>query len=228
MDRTIVAMGGGGFLTEPENPLLDDYILGLSGTATPRVCFIPTATGDAESVIERFYAAFPGDRADASHLALVQREIADVRAHLLAQDVIYVAGGNTVLMLAAWRAFGVDAALRDAWAAGVVLCGPSAGGLCWFEGGTTDSYGTLAGLSDGLGLLAGTFCPHYDGEAERRPLYRRLVAGGFPAGYAADDGAALHFTGTELREVVTSLPAARAYRVEAQTETPLEVRYLGA
>jgi dipeptidase E len=230
-DRHIVAMGGGGFLMEPAS-LLDDYVLALADRPDPRVCYLGTAAGDAAPDIVAFYRAFPLGRADASHLSLFQRDARDPRAHLLAQDVIYVGGGNTVNMLAIWRAHGVDAALREAWDAGVVLCGMSAGALCWFEAGVTDSYGPLQALHDGLGLLPGSHCPHYDGEAERRPTYRRAVADGLPAGIAADDCCALHFAGTELVEIVASRPDARAYRVElgpdGVRETPVAARFLGA
>jgi dipeptidase E len=230
-ERHIVAMGGGGFLMEP-SPLLDDYALALAGTAEPAVCFLATASGDAAADIEAFHRAFPPGRARATHLSLFRRDERDPREHLLHQDVIYVAGGNTVNLLAVWRAHGIDAALREAWDAGVVLCGMSAGALCWFEAGVTDSYGRLRALHDGLGLLPGSHCPHYDGEAERRPTYRRAVAEGLPAGIAADDGCALHFAGTELVESVSSRPGARAYRVEPEAEgvveTPISARYLGA
>jgi peptidase E len=135
-------------------------------------------------------------------------------------------------MLAIWRLHGVDAILREAWEGGVVMAGLSAGSLCWFEAGSTDSFGPgLAPIEDGLGLLPGSHCPHYDGEALRRPSYQRLVAEGLSAGVAADDGAALHYVGTGLAEVVTSRPGAGAYRVERVdgqvVETKLPSRYLG-
>jgi peptidase E len=230
-ERQIVAMGGGGFSMEPDNPLLDDYVLGLSGKSRPRICFLPTASGDDPTYLVSFYTAFAG-KADASHLPLFARRGEDVMTFLLGQDVIYVGGGNTENMLAIWRIHGVDRALRTAWEAGVVLAGLSAGSLCWFETGTTDSFGTtLERLSDGLGFLPGSHCPHYDGETTRRAAYHALVADGLPGGYAVDDSAALHFVGTDLREVVSSRPEASAYRVErvdgAVVETRLPTRYLG-
>jgi peptidase E len=230
--RTIIAMGGGGFSMEPDNPLLDDFILSQANAARPRVCFLPTASGDADGYIVGFYTAF-ANRAEASHLRLFYRTREDIEALLLGQDIIYVGGGNTENMLAIWRTHGLDRTLRAAWEAGVVLAGLSAGSICWFEAGTTDSFGPdLDVMTDGLGFLAGSHCPHYDGEAQRRPKYQRLVAEGrLPAGYAADDGAALVFDGTELREVVASRPEATAYRVEAvdgvARETRLTARYLG-
>jgi peptidase E len=235
--RRIVAMGGGGFTMEPENPLLDDVVLALArrvrGRERPRVCFLPTASGDAEGYVADFHAAFAG-RSDASHLALFVRTVEDIEGFLLDQDAIYVGGGNTANMLAIWALHGVDRVLRLAWESGVVMAGLSAGALCWFEAGTTDSFGlTLAPLHGGLAFVPGSHCPHYDGEPQRRPLYQRLVGEGrLPAGYAADDGAALVFRDHVLEEVVASRPTARAYRVEAgpdgtAIETALPTRYLG-
>lgn len=211
----IIALGGGGFSMEPDEPRLDDYILSHARRSPARVCFLPTASGDSNDYVVRFYEAFPATRCIATHLPLFRRTHPDLRAHVLAQDVIYVGGGNTANMLAVWRAHGLDAILREAWSSGVVLCGLSAGSLCWYEGGVTDSFGpSLAPIADGLGLLAGSHCPHYDGEAERRPAYHRAVASGaLPAGIAADDGVALRYQGTELVEVVSSRPEARAWRV---------------
>jgi peptidase E len=229
----IVAMGGGGFSMEPENPLLDDFILSLTGVDRPRVCFLPTASGDSDRYVANFYAAF-ARRSEASHLALFDRTVPDIDAFLFEQDVIYVGGGNTENLLAVWRVHGVDRALRAAWRRGVVLAGLSAGSICWFESGTTDSFGPeLSVLTDGLGLLPGSHCPHYDGEEQRRGAYHRLVAEGrLPPGYAADDSAALVFEETSLREVVSARAGAAAYRVVAvdgvAVETPLATRYLGS
>lgn len=235
--RIVVAMGGGGFSMDGDDPSLDDHILALAranrGRERPRICFLGTASGDSDSYIASFYAAF-ARRSEATHLALFKRTVRDIGAFLLDQDVVYVGGGNTADMLAIWRVHGVDDALRAAWSAGVVMTGLSAGSLCWFEGGTTDSFGLeLDALEDGLGLIAGSHSPHYDGEPTRRPTYHRLIAEGrLGDGYAADDGAALVFIGDRLDEVVASRPAARGYRVElgpdgAIRETTLPTRYLG-
>jgi peptidase E len=233
--RTIVAMGGND-ISEPYNPRLDDHILQLArerrGRERPRVCFVPTASGDSEAYVAGFYAAF-ARRSEASHLSLFGRTIVDLEAFVLEQDVVYVGGGNTANMLAVWRVHGLDRILASAWEAGVVLAGTSAGSNCWFEGSTTDSFGPLAALPDGLGFLPGSHSPHYDSEPGRRPTYQRLVAeGALPDGHAADDGAGLVFDGTELAEVVASRVGARAYRVvrglDGQAvETELPVRYLG-
>lgn len=236
-EPTVVAMGGGGFSMEPDNPLLDDHVLylarGARGRDRTRVCFLATASGDSAAYIASFYAAF-ARRAEATHLPLFIRAVDDIEAFLLDQDVVYVGGGKTENMLAIWRVQGVDRALHRAWEAGIVLTGLSAGSLCWFETGTTDSFGAgLAALSSGLGPIQGSHSPHYDGEASRRPHYHRLVAEGvLPAGYAADLGAALVFRDTAIVEAVASRPEARGYRVERgpdgeAVETVLPTRYLG-
>jgi peptidase E len=218
-------MGGGGFMMDAESPL-DGFLLSLSPAARPLVCFVPTPAGDRDAVIAAFFETFA--RRDCEPSCLRLWGTPDGPADLLAdQDVIYVSGGNTANALALWRLHGVDDALRAAWERGAVLGGVSAGANCWFEASVTDSFGPrLAPLRDGVGILPGSFCPHYDGDELRRPTYTALVADGFPPGHAADDGAALHFAGTELVEVVASRPGARAYRVEAGSEAPLEVRRL--
>jgi dipeptidase E len=237
--KTIIALGGGGFAMEPENPLLDRYILSRARRARPRVCFVPTASGDSHGFTLRFYRAFAQHDCIATDLNLfgggnVARHpanSADIPEFLAAQDVIYVGGGNTVNMLALWRAHGIDRELRAAWEAGTVLCGVSAGMICWFAASVTDSFGRLAPLDDGLGLLPYSACPHYDGDAQRRPIYQRLVAAGMIDGYAADDGAALVFEDRALVEVVASRPRAAGYSVVRQgdlaVEARLATRYLG-
>jgi peptidase E len=232
MSTQIVALGGGGFSMEPENPLLDEYILSLARNARPRVCFVGTAGGDYDNYSLRFYEAFARKNCVPTHLPLFRRTIADLRAFLLDQDVIYVGGGNTANMLAVWRVHGVDRILRVALDAGIVLCGVSAGSICWFESGVTDSFGPqLAALRDGLGFIAGSNCPHYDGEAQRRPTYHRLIAEGLSGGYAADDGCALHFENGIIKRIVSSRPAASAYKVERSDgqvhDTILPADFLG-
>ena len=232
----IIAFGGGGFSMEAGNPLLDDHVLALTGVERPRVCFLPTASGDADHYVVRFYRRF-APLSEASHVSLFRRDRegcgidGDVPRHLLGQDLSYVGGGNVVSLLGTWRAHGLDGVLAEAWRRGVVLCGPSAGSLCWFAEALTAFQGAPRRVT-ALGLLPFSNCVHYDGEPERRVEYRRSVAAGMVAGYAADDGAALHFVGRELHEVVTSRPHARAYRVDVAggevVETPLPGRYLGA
>ncbi len=228
MEPTIVAIGGGGCSFEPENQALDAYLLGLTGKTVPKVCFIPTASGDDAAYMLRFYSTFAAYDCKATHLALFHRSVRDIRALLLDQDVIYVGGGNTAAMLAIWRQHGVDAVLREAWQAGVLLCGVSAGANCWFEACSTDSFGLdLDPLNDGLGFLPGSFCPHYDGEERRRPTLREFISTGRMAdGWAADNHVALRFEGTSLVEAVSSKPTARGYRVARTTAGTFEEQEL--
>jgi dipeptidase E len=203
---------------------IQDFILGLARGS--RVCFVGTATGDDSFQIVTAYERLAG-RAEVSHLKFFPWPPTDLRDVALSQDVIYIGGGNTANMLAIWRVHGLDVILREAWESGIVLAGSSAGMICWFEAGVTDSFGPqLEGMRDGLGFLPGSACPHYDGEDLRRPRYRQLVDNGFPAGYAAEDAVALHFSGTELAEAVAIQPEKRAYRVEPGSETPIEPRLL--
>ena len=229
MERRIVACGGS---FPGSHPALDDFLLALAGRERPRVCNVGTATGDASQHIVSFYEVYAG-RAEASHLELFGVPEPGFRERLLEQDLIWVGGGNTASMIAVWRAHGIDEALREAWERGTVLAGSSAGAICWFEAGVTDSFGPDLSPMQCLGFLPGSACPHYDSEERRRPTFQRLVASGeLPPGVAADDGAALHFVGTELHEVVASVPGARGYRVERShggaEETALPPRELGA
>jgi dipeptidase E len=213
-------MGG-----RPDPPLWD-YVLSLARRQPPRICDVPTASAEGAEWIVWFYEQFRG-RGELSHLKFFPWPPEDLRAFVLDQDVLVVPGGNTANMLAIWRLHGFDAIVREAWEEGVLLAGWSAGMICWFEAGVTDSFGPqLEGMRDGLGFLAGSACPHYDGEELRRPSYQRFVAEGFPSGIAADDGVALHYEGTELAEVVTAREDATAYRVEPGSETPLAARRL--
>ena len=220
---------------EPDNPLLDDFLLSLARrrAGRPRVCFVPTASGDAEGYVERFRESFDG-KAETSVLRLFTPHPDDLRSFVLDQDAIYVGGGSTANLLAVWRVHGLDRILAEACGEGVVLAGLSAGMNCWFDASVTDSFGsTLRPLHDGLGLVDGSACPHYDGEELRASTYRRLVADGFPAGHAADDGCGLLFEDGKLVDVVASRPAADGYVVERRPEDgqvlerALGARYLG-
>lgn len=228
----ILAIGGSSVLPTSTDWPLHQFLLDLSGRDRPRICFVGTASGDDAGYRAGFYATF-ARHADASHLALFDIRVDDIAGYLLDQDVIYVGGGNTANMLAIWRLHGVDKALKAAWEAGVVLAGPSAGGMCWFEAGLTDSFGPgLAPLKDGLKFLSGSFCPHYDSESLRRPRYEETVgSGALPDGYAADDGVGLLFEGRQLAEAVASLPGQHAYRMERRRgngveETQIRARLL--
>jgi peptidase E len=230
----IVATGAGlGLMMRPTDPY-HDYVLGLTGKERPRVLFLPTATGDDPSYIVSFYETYNADRCAPFHLRLFDRTVSDLRSYVLSMDLITVGGGNTANMLDVWRRQGLDLILREAWKNGVVLTGGSAGALCWFHGGTTDSFGLpYQVLADGLGFLAGSLCPHYDGEDSRRPVYRdALLSGVLPAGYGVDDLVGLHFHGTDLVEAVSSSATGGALRIEAVdgmiAETRIPVRLLSA
>jgi peptidase E len=216
-------------------PLQVKYAMELTGQARPKLCVLNTAVGDDPNAYLRFYDRLAETPARVRHLALFPMpNVADPEDLLMSQDVIFVGGGSVANMVAVWRVHGIDEILRKAWHAGIVLAGSSAGGICWFEGGTTDSFGVrLRPFTDGLGMLAGSFCPHYNSEQERRPLYRRLVADGtLPDGVACDDGAGAHYVDETLAELVSDRPGANAYRVAAAglsgaAETALDVRFLG-
>jgi dipeptidase E len=230
--RQIVTFGGGGFSMEAGNPLLDEFVLQLTGRSRPRICFLPQASGDADHYIVRFYRAFPAERCVPSHLSLFRRlrSPREPRRHLLDQDLIYVGGGSVRSLLGVWRAHGIDRILREAWQRGVVMCGLSAGSLCWFAEGVSTFHGAPERI-EGLGFLPWSNTVHYSSEVDRREAYHRWLREGMRPGYAADDGAALHFIDDHLAEVVASRCDARGYRVECRAgrvlTTQIATRYLG-
>ena len=235
--RRIVAIGGGGFTTESAPSLLDEYLVRVAGAR--RICFIPTASGDAHDDLEKFYRAFARFPAELSHLAFFRSPrpgavaLAGFERALAEQDLIYVGGGNTRSMLAVWRDWGVPQALRNAYAGGTTLAGVSAGAICWFEWGASDSAspGTAGAPLRGLGFLRGSCSPHWGGEAHRRREFHAMVRrGDVPEGYGLSDGAALLFEDGRAAEAVAAHPAAGVFRVECSAgrlrETPLPVRRL--
>lgn len=234
MRGTILTLGGGGFsMSEDGSSLIDDYLLALTGKEHPKVCYVGTASGDSATYAQRFLDAFAG-RAETSVLALFgQNGFPYTPAeHALTQDVVYVGGGSTANLLALWRLHGLDRVLAEAVERGTILAGISAGMNCWFEGSSTESWGPLAPLADGLGLLPGSACPHYFGEDGRAETFRGWVAdGSLPPGHAADDHVALLWRDGVLVEAVGERPDRQAFRVDRSgdraIETPLEVRYLG-
>jgi peptidase E len=214
----LLALGG-----HPEDRMLD-HALGLA--RGPKVLYVPTASNeDAHRTVE-WYERLHG-RAELTPVHFFPWPPDNLRELTLEHDVVLVPGGNTANMLAIWRVHGFDAILREAWQSGVLLTGWSAGMICWFEAGVTDSFGPqLDGMRDGLGFLPGSACPHYDTEELRRPVYRRLVGDGFPPGIALDDAAGAHYVGTELHEVVSSAAGAGGYRVVADGDAPIETRVI--
>jgi peptidase E len=192
------------------------------------VLFLPTASGDGPGYLLTFYQQLAGRDLELGHLMLFDRTVDDIDGLIRAQDVVIVGGGNTANMLAIWRVHGVDRALRAAYDAGTVLTGWSAGCICWFEGGTTDSFTPEFGaLRDGLGILSGSATPHYDSEERRPMVYAREIAAGLPAGIALDDGVAASYEDERLVEVVSGREDGRAFMVDRSGERPLAVRRLG-
>jgi dipeptidase E len=216
----IVALGG-------FDETLVRFAFSLASSPRPRVLYVPTAVGDDSERIADFHEQAASRAIETDHLELFGIPDGPLE-RIAAAEVILVGGGNTANMLAVWRVHGVDSALVAAWERGAILTGWSAGGNCWFESSVTDSFrAELDPLRDGLGLLAGSFCPHYDTEAARRPTYERLVATDvLPPGFACDDAAALHFDGSELVEAVGAVTDAAAWRVTSSGSMPLETRLL--
>ena len=236
--RTILATSGGiaaGQRTRFTFTALTDFAVELSGVTgrAPRVCLLATAMGDDKAVLHYLTEAAQSRGFVPSHVALFPMPtVQDITAHFLEQDVVWVFGGSVAGLLTMWRLHGVDAALRTAWKAGVVLTGISAGSICWHAGGTTDSFGPdLQPVSNGLGFVPYANGVHYDSEEQRRPLLQRLVGDEvLPAAYATDDGAGVLYRGTEFVEAVAENPTAGAYFVQARDgvtiETALDIRRL--
>ncbi|MFP3513102.1 Type 1 glutamine amidotransferase-like domain-containing protein [Peribacillus sp. SIMBA_075] len=230
--RQIIALGGGGFSMEPDNPLLDLYIVKQVMKSKPKICFIPTASGDSDNYISRFYNFFNEQNCKPSHLSLFKPPTRELDSFILEKDIVYVGGGNTKNLLTLWKEWGLDDILKRAWNQGVILAGVSAGSICWFEEGVTDSFGDGLEPIKCLGFLKGSNCPHYDGEIERRPAYHKLVESNkIQSGIATDDGVAIHYKEQEISKIVSSRPNAKAYRVSFERkvkETELQTEYLGS
>lgn len=229
--RQIIALGGGGFAMEPRNKRLDNYILSQSKSPNPKICFIPTASGDSRDYIQRFYRFFDKQDCVPAHLELFKPIHSDFESFLLEQDIIYVGGGNTRNMLLLWKEWGIDKILQKAYKQGILLAGMSAGAICWFEQGITDpENGELYAL-DGLGFLPGSSCPHYDGESKRRPAYKKLILNGHAKnGYAIEDGVGLHFVNEKLLRAISSRKKANAFFAHTKDgtfyENKLSIQYI--
>ena len=228
----IVAIGGADFAMRGENGPLHDYVLGLAPERRPRICLLPTAGGDSREQIAAFHAAMGRRPCEPSVLSLFRlaEEQVDLRGHLLAQHVIYVGGGNMVNLMALWREHRLGEILTEAHARGIVLCGYSAGSMCWFDQGVSKGAGRPV-VTAGLGLLAGSHCVHYSQHPDRRAAYLDLIARErIPGGLALDDHAAALFRGGELVEAVRSRGGARAWLVRREgrlaIEQPLACRLL--
>ncbi|MBC7428460.1 MAG: peptidase E [Bacteriovorax sp.] len=224
-------MGGGGFSMEPGNLLLDQFFFSLAQKSRPNVCFLGTASGDSQGYIDRFYDYMKDHEVSPSHLSLFKAPVGSLRDYILSKDVLYVGGGNTRNLMALWREWGLDKIILEAYQRGVVIGGLSAGGLCWFEEGVTDSIpGKLTKLSC-MNILSGSFCPHYDGEAERKPALFEFVKDGLKPGYACDDSAAVYFENEKFVESVSSVSTAHSYYLKNEeglvVEEKISTRFLG-
>jgi dipeptidase E len=229
--RKIITMGGGGFSMEPENLLLDRYFISLAQKKNPKICFIGTASGDAQNYIELFYENMKNHEVTASHLSLFNGPKESLRDFIFDKDIFYVGGGNTRNLMVLWKEWGLGELLKEASQAGKILGGISAGSLCWYEEGVTDSVPGKLGALSCLGILKGSHCPHYDGEIERRPAYQKLILSGMKDGIACDDGVAAVFENEKFVEFVSSRPTALGYTVKNLNgkiqELAVKPRYLG-
>lgn len=232
---TIVAMGGVEFSMRPENEAIHDYVIGLAAAERPRICHLPTASGDPREQIAAFHTSMDAREVEATTISLFRlgESKLNLAAHLLAQDIVYVGGGSLVNLIALWREHGLDSVMGEAHASGVILCGYSAGSMCWFEHGVSRGSGKPA-HADGLGLLSGSHCVHYSQDPARRSTFLELVGtGAVPGGLALDDHSAALFRDGELIEAVRSREGARAFAVSAgdgvdADEAPIGTRMLQA
>ena len=174
VDRNIIAIGGGGFGRSLGNLKIEKHIISLARNDNPNVCFIPTATGDNDAYKVNFYSVFTQLGCNATHVDFFKRTI-DLESHIANQDIIFVGGGNTKSMLAVWRDWGLDVILKEAYLNGVIMCGVSAGAICWFEKGISDSWAHDLAIIDCLGFVKGVCCPHYDEEPNRIPYVKKYL-----------------------------------------------------
>ena len=172
--RQVIAIGGGGFGRTQESYLIEQYILDQAGKNNPKICFIPTATGDLDPYIVNYYSVFSKLQCKPTHISFFKRTI-DLENHIKNQDIIFVGGGNTKSMLAVWREWGLDEILFDAYNRGVIMSGVSAGAICWFENGITDSWKDNQSILPCLNFVKGNCCPHYDEEPERIPFVSKIL-----------------------------------------------------
>jgi len=229
--KRIIAIGGGAFSAKTPRPAFDRWLLAQAGKLRPKVCFIPTASGDNAASIRRIEAMIKRLGGRPTTLALFAAPSEDLTRLLSRHDLLFVGGGNTYNMLALWRLWKLDAAIRRAYDRGVVLSGSSAGGLCWFASGLTDSFPSRFDRMACLGWLRGSFCPHFDSERARQAVYRRMIkVGRLPAGYAVDDAVALDFVNGRLARAVSSRRSGGALHIRRGggklVEKPLPIERL--
>lgn len=214
--RQIIALGGGGFSDEPDNHLLDEYILKTSGKPEPKILFLPTAGGDSKDYITKFYKVYNKLSCVPIHLELTNTGLTypEIESLIMAQDIIFTGGGSTKFLISVWKEKGIDKILTAAWKNGIVLSGMSAGAICWFKDGFTNPKDDIFEHLECLGFLKGSFCPHYSSAEGLKEIYSRMIINKeLSGGYGVDDGVALHFTGRKLYKIISSRPDAKANKV---------------
>ena len=222
MDKQIIAIGGGGFGRNPGNGKIEQYILNQSNSDSPKICFIPTATGDDESYKESYYSTMSKLNCVPTHLDFFKRT-PDIEKLILEQDVIFVGGGNTKSMLAVWREWGLEKILKKAYLNGVIMNGVSAGAICWFEKGITDSWAKELKVLDCLGFIQGNCCPHYDEEAERKPALSKFITNKKISNcYAIDGGCALHIKNNKTFKAISFQGNKNSFFVEYKNKEVIE------
>lgn len=210
----LLIIGAGGYTLEPDSYLIDQYFIERIGKTNPKICLLPTACADRPETIESFNVCFQGYGAKTSHISLFTVEIEDIESHLIQQDGIYITGGNTKSMLALWKEWGVEQALRKAYEAGVTICGISAGAMCFFDEGLSDYLPKHYGRLDCLGFLPGSFCPHYAPGGERALIFEKHIRDKkMKPGIGLEDGVALYFENGILSEIQKSRNKAQAYHI---------------
>jgi dipeptidase E len=225
MKKQIIAIGGGGFGRSPGEGVIEKYILDQSDKEKPNICFIPTATGDNEAYKVNYYSTFSKLNCSPVHLDFFKRT-PDLEELIKQQDIIFVGGGNTKSMLAVWKDWGLDLILKEAYERGVIMCGVSAGAICWFEEGVTDSWSEELKVMDCLGFVKGACCPHYDEEPQRRPsLSKFLTEGVMQSCYAVDGGCALHIENEQEYKAVVFTKDKNAYCVDLENDEVNEEPY---
>ena len=218
VDRHIVAIGGGGFGRNPNNPIIEEYILNLSSTKNPTITFFPTASAENSDYIVNFYTAFSKLNCNAQHISLFKKT-PDLKSIIEESDVIYIGGGNTKSMLAVFREWGLDKILINAYQSGKILAGVSAGAICWFNQGITDSWAHGLRVMDCMNVLEGCCCPHYDGEKNRRPSVMKFIEQNIiPSCLAIEDGSAVHYKDNKLHTAISFYEDKHTYHVSKKND----------
>ena len=222
MDRQIIAIGGGGFGRNPGVGKIEKYILEQSQKSSPNICFIPTATGDNDAYKVSYYSTFNKLDCNPIHLDFFKRT-PDLEETIADQDIIFVGGGNTKSMLSVWKEWGLDVILKKAYARGTIMSGVSAGAICWFEKGVTDSWADKLNVMECLSFIKGNCCPHYDEEAERKPSLSRFITENTLSDcYAIDGGCALHIKNDTQYKSISFVTDKNSFLVKKENEEIIE------